>query len=746
MFEPERLREDLQKVGHGVQQFWDDGVLRVWNRAAQAAVFLSLVFTVLIRIPVIRSIIGLLGPAALPRANQYIWDAWQITGVIALPLLLWATRRVWWPLSLLGISWVLRLLGRGFVALWRRITGSRATVQDGEAPPVAPRPLITTAPVRTDQRPPLDLLGPPAKIETRPCPEVAQALVKALTSLGFAGCRVVRHYAGPVVAVAEVRPPENVKASAIQRLASDVSAQLGTQNVTIEPLVGSAGVLEFCMQSSDRITVPLRALLDSPEYRQVTALPMVVATDSKGRPVVVDLVDLPHLLVAGASGSGKSVCLSQLLLGLIVKLGPDELRLLLVDPKKVELALYKHLPHLLRPIVTSPEEALGAMEQLVIEMERRYQVMEAAGKRNISDFNRAYPQNRLPFIVGVVDELADLMQATKGEGGSNPLEQKIVRLGQKARAAGIHLILATQSPRKEVITGLIKANIAARVALTVSDMVESRIILDYAGAETLRGKGDLIFRQGQSQIRGQAAWVPDDMINAVVGWWQHPSRSTPAAAPDAQQEQSPSQMSRGDALADEPLSREEQELATVAEMVLQRGQVGRRDVQEALRIGNQRASEILQRVEEQGWLKSASGPKPRQCALSDAERRKILAAVRGVHPNQIVLDDDGQGGDGDNEEEPDPGPATSSAHRCRQCRTLTRPSGSTLYGCDQCEVEFTRSEASDKNRCPSCGRYAFPRCSGSPAPTTARLLIGRTSRRFPAHTPLPPAAADEPRD
>lgn len=634
MFDQDQLKADLRSTAQGISRAVDELLVD----ALKIALVLTIPAVGFIRfVPSVRQFIGMFGETALMRADQATWWACIITG----GLLLGVSRRFWWPLLALTVLTLLRLVGTVAAGGWRLLRGGRATSADRES--TRPAPLVAGPASVTSRRPPVDLLGPPTRVEVSPCPEVAQAVRKALTALGIQNCEVVSHYAGPVVSVVQMRPPEGVKASAVQRLAADLAAMLGTKSVSIEPVVGSPGVLEFILTSDKEARVPLRALVESEEYRRIEILPLIVGFAALGHPLVADLTKLPHLLVAGATNMGKSVAINQMILGLLLRLDPSELRLLLIDPKRVEFSAYRGLPHLLQEVLTEPAAAIAALEKLVGEMERRYRLLEELGVRNLADYNRANPRSRLPYIVAIIDEFADLIMVAK-DGG---LEDIIQRLAQKARAAGIHVILATQTPRKEVITGLIKANIPAQVALAVANHVDSRVILDEGGAEQLRGKGDLLFRAGGRTLRGQGAWVPDEMVRAVVGWWQRPDapavhrqppEEAPPQAPGAQPK--PVGASSGDPDDEPALTREQQELVEVARMALEYGEAGRRDVERRLGIGSARANAILQTLEERGWLTPPHGPKPRRCAYSPERRRQMLAEIQGIRPEAVVLRDE----------------------------------------------------------------------------------------------------------
>lgn len=592
-----------------------------------------------------RDLVAVVNPVWLVQWKLAAGSGWGAAITLGVFILLWDHRSTWAPAIGKALVWLVRQLWRLLSALWHRGAYRASVVR--EAQPV--RVVSTTVTRRNDFYPPLDLLGPPAKIESRPCPDVAQRVKESLTALGIAGCVVVRHAAGPVVKIVQIRLPEQLRASAVIKAASDLSAMLGTQSVMVKPVVGAPGVLELSLTNTEKIKVPLRALMESTSFRRGHRLPVIIGVDATGNVLVLDLAAsaTPHLLVAGTTGSGKSWFLRQLLLSLAYLFSPQELGILLIDPKKVEFGLFGDLPHLLRPVVIDSASAKVVLEQLVQEMHKRYEIFHSAKVTNIHDYNQKHPKQRLACIVTVVDELGDLVLSKEGKA----VEEALQKLGQLARASGIHLVLATQRPSVDVVTGRIKAVIPARVSLALASHADSRTILDAGGADKLKGNGDLLFMPGGSNLlRGQAAAVPDDLVEAVVGWWQ---RLAPAQIPGNTAERPtvapvPVQAAAQGAteaaatpqqLPPLPNSREDQELQWVKDRVLETGSINRRVVQDGLGIRAARANDLVKAIEDLGWLFPFRPPHPRKIKLSMGERKDQLAKLRGVRPDGINLGD-----------------------------------------------------------------------------------------------------------
>ena len=428
--------------------------------------------------------------------------------------------------------------------------------------------------------------------------------------------KVVSALPGPVVTRFELEPAKGTKVSKISALAKDLARSLAVVSVRIVEVIPGKSVVGIEIPNEQRETVRLKEILDSRQFRRADSpLTLALGKDIAGVPVMADIGKMPHLLVAGTTGSGKSVSINAMLLSMLYKATPEELRLILVDPKMLELAVYDDIPHLLTPVVTDMKDAAQALNWCVGEMERRYQVMAALGVRNLGGYNKRIdaaeqagetlasplPENdgaplaRLPYIVVVIDEFADMMMIV-----GKKVEQLIARIAQKARAAGIHLLLATQRPSVDVITGLIKANIPARVAFQVSSKIDSRTILDQGGAEQLLGHGDMLFLPpGTSMpMRVHGAFVSDDEVHAVAA--DRKSQGEPDYIPDLLEGVPPEAEVPGTVdLGDDAESKEPLYDEAVA-FVLESRRASISSVQRKLRIGYNRAARLIETMEQAG--------------------------------------------------------------------------------------------------------------------------------------------------
>ena len=433
--------------------------------------------------------------------------------------------------------------------------------------------------------------------------------------------KVVSVLPGPVVTRFELQPAAGVKVSKFTALAKDLARSLAVVSVRIVEIIPGKSVVGIEIPNEKRETVRLKEILDSRQYRQADSpLTLALGKDIAGTPVMADIGKMPHLLVAGTTGSGKSVGINAMLLSMLYKAKPDELRLILVDPKMLELAVYDGIPHLLTPVVTDMKDAAQALNWCVAEMERRYQLMAALGVRNLAGFNRRIaealatekplpdpmwpadageppPLAKLPFIVVVIDEFADMMMIV-----GKKVEQLIARIAQKARAAGIHLVLATQRPSVDVITGLIKANIPARIGFQVSSKIDSRTILDQGGAEQLLGHGDMLFLPpGTSMpVRVHGAFVADDEVHAVAADWKQ--RAAPDYVDDLLAGVPAEAAVPGTVdLSDDTESAEPLYDEAVA-FVLESRRASISSVQRKLRIGYNRAARLIEAMEQAGLI------------------------------------------------------------------------------------------------------------------------------------------------
>ncbi|HID11751.1 MAG TPA: DNA translocase FtsK, partial [Candidatus Latescibacteria bacterium] len=365
--------------------------------------------------------------------------------------------------------------------------------------------------------PPLSLLSPPrgdGKPDAKALREGVERIEGLLSDFGVEG-RVVRAHPGPVVTLYEVEPGPGVKVSRISALADDLARGMKAKRIRVQAPIPGAGTVGIEVPNPKPSVVYFRDVVESEVFSESPSpLTLGLGVDISGRPFCADLAGMPHLLIAGATGSGKSTCLNTIIASILFKAGPKEVRFLMIDPKMLELSPYNDIPHLLSPVVTQPRKAVAALRWAVDEMERRYKVLAEHSVRNVADFNRK-SGGSMPYIVVLVDELADLMLVLGSE-----IEDSLARLAQMARAVGIHLVVATQRPSVDVITGVIKANFPSRISFQVASKVDSRTILDRHGAEKLLGKGDMLFLPPGSAepIRLHGAYISDEEVERLVGW------------------------------------------------------------------------------------------------------------------------------------------------------------------------------------------------------------------------------------
>ena len=461
--------------------------------------------------------------------------------------------------------------------------------------------------------PALDLITP-TRIRRSRKQSIDQTVLleETLASFGIEG-RVVDVCQGPTVTRYEIQPPPGIKVSRIVALADDLALALAAPDVRIEAPVPGKSVVGVEVPNREPSAVFLQDVLISPEFQKhPSRLAMALGKDIAGNPVVADLRKLPHLLVAGATGSGKSVCLNTIIASFLYKSSPEEVQLLMIDPKRVELTMYNGIPHLISPVVTDPKKAATALRWAVKEMERRYALFADAGARNIESYNDWMENNRerygegevLPYIVIIIDELADLMLVAAAE-----VEDAICRLAQMARAAGMCLVIATQRPSVDVITGLIKANIPSRIAFAVSSQVDSRTILDMAGAERLLGKGDMLyFPVGAAKaIRAQGALILEKDIEKLVDFWAK------QADPDAEEEN----IVEIQESIDNEVVVDDELFDDAVQLVIDSGQASISMLQRRFRIGYSRAARLIDTMELKGIVGTHQGSKPRE-VLVDA--------------------------------------------------------------------------------------------------------------------------------
>lgn len=425
---------------------------------------------------------------------------------------------------------------------------------------------------------------------------------------------VVNVTQGPAVTRFEVQPEPGVKVSKITNLSDDIKLSLAARDIRIEAPIPGKHTIGIEVPNRTSRPVLISEIINTPEFNKGDSpLTAVLGLDISGKPIVTDLRKMPHGLIAGATGSGKSVCINTILVSLLYKADPNELKLLLIDPKMVELAPYNRIPHLVSPVITDVKAATAALKWAVEEMERRYELFVHAGVRDINRFNELTEENKqysqkLPYIVIIIDELADLMMMSPAD-----VEEAICRIAQKARACGIHLIIATQRPSVDVITGLIKANVPTRIAFSVSSQIDSRTIIDISGAEKLLGRGDMLFLENGSSkpVRLQGTYVSDSEIDAVVG--------------HARKEQTPEYLfEQEELLKKAQIIEEEDELFYEAcEFVVAQGGASTSSLQRRFKIGYNRAARLIDMMEEQGFISENRGSKPRDVLITEADLESI---------------------------------------------------------------------------------------------------------------------------
>ncbi len=429
---------------------------------------------------------------------------------------------------------------------------------------------------------------------------------------------------GPTVTQYTLRPAQGIKLARIIGLQNDLSLALAAHPLRIEAPIPGKALVGIEIPNKSMVTVRLRTLLERPAFQESAGrLTFALGRDVAGNPIFAELSKMPHLLVAGATGTGKTVALNNIVTSLLYRNFPEDMKMIMIDPKRVELSAYGSIPHLISPVIVQPDKAVGALRWAVSEMERRFSVLQEAGKRDIGSYNNTQDRESggaLPYIVIVIDELADLM-STYGRD----VEASIVRLAQMARAVGIHLIVSTQRPSVEVITGLIKANITSRMAFQVASQIDSRTILDMAGAEKLLGNGDMLFLAGNSAKprRVQGAYVSEKEIRKVTDYLKN------AAEPEYIEEVTlASQVSQGQPApglsfgSDDKVGQDEL-LDEAKEVVIQAGKASASLLQRRLRVGYARAARLLDILEEQGVVGSADGAKPRDVFIDQGEEMEV---------------------------------------------------------------------------------------------------------------------------
>ena len=455
------------------------------------------------------------------------------------------------------------------------------------------------------QLPPMALLKVPPVGERRRTREELQAnadlLRKKLQDFGVEG-RIVQINPGPVITGYEFEPAPGIKVNQVVNLADDLALAMKAAAVRVVGPVPGRGTVAIEVPNPEPSTVYLREILVSREYVESRSkLTLALGKDATGQPTVADLAAMPHLLIAGATGSGKSVCLNTMICSILYKATPAEARFLMIDPKRLELGVYDGIPHLMAPVVTDPKEAAARLRGLTSRMDERYKLLAARSVRNIEGYNQAVPaEERIPYWVVIVDELADLMMISAGE-----VETSLARLAQVARAVGIHLLIATQRPSVDVITGLIKANFPARMSFQVSSRVDSRTILDQNGAEQLLGRGDMLFMPpgAARTIRVHGAWVDEEEIREIVGFLKRQGTAVYEGVP-------PMETGGRGTYGDEA---ERDDLYWKAiELVVSHRQASISFIQRRLGLGYPRAARFIDLMQQDGIVGPGDGAKPRQ--------------------------------------------------------------------------------------------------------------------------------------
>lgn len=422
---------------------------------------------------------------------------------------------------------------------------------------------------------------------------------------------------GPRVTQYTLKPPAGVKLSKITALDSNIALDLGANAIRMEAPIPGQKAVGVEVPNVKAATVRFSSVISGAEWKALSSpLGIAIGKDIAGTPVVGALDKMPHILIAGQTGSGKSVMINTLIASLLYRNSPSDLKLILVDPKQVEMAPYADIPHLLTPVITEPEKCISALKWAVAEMERRYRTLAENKKRNIADYNAVMKEEGMPYIVIVIDELADLMMMA-----ARDVEALIVRIAQKARAVGIHLVLATQRPSVDVITGLIKANVPARIAFTVASQVDSRTIIDSIGAEKLLGMGDMLFSTADmpKPKRVQGAWITDDETNAVMDFL----RMQRGPQYDDEVVSQPVQLNgKGGIVADysnDGSQGDEAEFRDAVHVVLEARKASTSLLQRRLRIGYGKAARLIEQMEEQGIISPADGSRPREVLVSSMD-------------------------------------------------------------------------------------------------------------------------------
>ena len=441
----------------------------------------------------------------------------------------------------------------------------------------------------------------------------AMMLENVLSNFGITA-KVVNATQGPTVTRYEIEPAPGVKVSRIVNLTDDIALNLAAQHIRMEAPIPGKSAIGIEVPNKTTEAVHLRDVLDCSDFKDARGgIPVGLGKDIAGKPVITDLAKMPHLLVAGTTGSGKSVCVNTLISSILFSRKPEEVKLLLIDPKMVELSIYNGIPHLMAPVVTDMKKAAAVLRWAVREMEARYKAFAASGKRDIKSYNEAHPKAAMPLIVLIIDELADLMMTAPDD-----IEESISRLAQMARAAGIHMVLATQRPSVNVITGSIKANVPSRISFAVGSQIDSRTILDMAGAEKLLGKGDMLFAPigANKPIRVQGAFISDDEVEKLVEFVkaQREPEYDNTVTQEAEKEAEKESAEDNDVYRDELLER-------AVNLVMESGQASVSMLQRRFRIGYTRAARLVDTMEDLKIVGPSMGSKAREILMSPEQAK-----------------------------------------------------------------------------------------------------------------------------
>ena len=441
----------------------------------------------------------------------------------------------------------------------------------------------------------------------------AMMLENVLSNFGITA-KVVNATQGPTVTRYEIEPAPGVKVSRIVNLTDDIALNLAAQHIRMEAPIPGKSAIGIEVPNKTTEAVHLRDVLDCSDFKEARGgIPVGLGKDIAGKPVITDLAKMPHLLVAGTTGSGKSVCVNTLISSILFSRKPEEVKLLLIDPKMVELSIYNGIPHLMAPVVTDMKKAAAVLRWAVREMEARYKAFAASGKRDIKSYNEAHPKAAMPLIVLIIDELADLMMTAPDD-----IEESISRLAQMARAAGIHMVLATQRPSVNVITGSIKANVPSRISFAVGSQIDSRTILDMAGAEKLLGKGDMLFAPigANKPIRIQGAFISDNEVEKLVEFVkaQREPEYDDTVTQEAEKEAEKESAEDNDVYRDELLER-------AVNLVMESGQASVSMLQRRFRIGYTRAARLVDTMEDLKIVGPSMGSKAREILMSPEQAK-----------------------------------------------------------------------------------------------------------------------------